>query len=217
MKNYFLLTLLALFIVSYAQDNSIIDTPNKSDFSYNNKTSDENQKLDTLYTYDVNLYETSTPFGIKYTVNGKEITKKKYDKYRQYWQAMDGCTPCLLRTFDEDDKIKYEAFQYIDCLCGEYTGYYKDGSTKVKGQFMKNPNETWENIKTQQFCNRRDGKWTYFFPNGTFEKLEVYKNGVLIGTKGNSELVPAMNVKNREDSTQDSEIEKKKPFFKRKN
>ncbi|MCB9075090.1 MAG: hypothetical protein H6552_06100 [Chitinophagales bacterium] len=82
---------------------------------------------------------------------------------------------------------------------------------------MKNPNETWENIKTQQFCNRRDGKWTYFFPNGTFEKLEVYKNGVLIGTKGNSELVPAMNVKNREDSTQDSEIEKKKPFFKRKN
>ncbi|MCB9075089.1 MAG: hypothetical protein H6552_06095 [Chitinophagales bacterium] len=110
MKNYFLLTLLVLFFISYAQDNSIINTPNKTDFSYNNKTSDEIQKLDTLYTYDVNLYETSTPFGIKYTVNGKEITKKKYDKYRQYWQAMDGCTPCLLRTFDEDDKIKYEAF-----------------------------------------------------------------------------------------------------------
>lgn len=73
-----------LFFVSYAQENST-ETPNKTDFSYNNKVSNENQELDTLYTYDVNLYETSTPFGIKYTVNGKEITKKKYDKYRQYW------------------------------------------------------------------------------------------------------------------------------------
>ncbi len=172
-------------------DNS--NTNKQPDFTYDN-TVNSTKKLDTLRTYNVDLYETSTPFGIKYTANGKEITKKQYDEFKWYWTSVDACTPCQLRTFDEENNLMYEAFQYENCLCGDYVSYYKDGSKKVIGQFMPNPTTSWENIKQQNFCNRKTGAWKYFLPNGTIEKVEEYKNGVLVNvSKGNSELMPSEN------------------------
>jgi len=216
MKYFVFLFFISLHVWIFAQENSENLTP-ETNFSYNNTAQDSSRILDTLYTYNVDLYETTTPFGIKYTVNGKEITKKQYDKYRQYWRAIDACTPCLLRTFDMNDKIMYEAYQYVDCLCGQYTEFYKDGSIKTEGQFMKNPDNNWQNFNAQQFCNRKTGIWKYFYSNGTVEKIEEYLNGVLVTTKGNSEMIPAIDVYNRENQQEDMTIENKKPFFNRKN
>jgi hypothetical protein len=220
MKN--IITLLLSIWCSYilAQDTPA-ETPQKTDFSYNN-TQDSIKKLDTLRTYNVDLYETQTPFGVKYTVNGREITKKKYDEYRSYWTTLDACTPCLLNTYDVDDDLMHVAYQYETCLCGEYTAYYKDGSKKMEGNFMNNPNGNWDNYKLQQFCNRKIGEWKYYYPNGNIEKIEEYQNGVLVKViKGKTELVPAVDVyKRNQQNTYDNEeeedtLKEKKSIFQR--
>ncbi len=139
-------------------------------------------KLDTLRSYDVFLEERMTPFGIAYMCNGTEITKKKYLEYKQFWNATGACKPCLLYTYDDKDQLKYVAYQYQDCLCGSYTEYYKDGKLKVEGQFLNVVSDNWQNINDRKVCNKRDGNWTYYLPNGVVEKTELYASGILKNT-----------------------------------
>lgn len=223
MKYISFLSLLLLQIALVAQDDLDIETLDirnqKKDFTYNNAANIELKKLDTLRTYNVDLYETNTPFGIKYTVNGKEITKQKYLDYKKYWNTVDACQPCLLHTYDAADDIMYIAYQYENCLCGKYISYYKGGSKKVEGNFMTNPSNNWENYKNEQFCNRKQGIWKYFLANGNVEKIEEYQNGVLVKVeKGKSEMTPAVNIYNREQNIENEEqgnSEKKKNIFQR--
>ncbi len=148
-------------------------------FSQNNIN--QNQKLDTLRTYDVYLEERLTPFGIAYICNGNEITKSKYFEYKRFWDAAGACLPCLLYTYAANDKLKHVAFQYEDCLCGSYKEYHENETLKVEGQFRKNVDGNWENMQKNRQCNIRIGKWTYLNDLGNIEKVETYSNdGVLI-------------------------------------
>lgn len=168
------------------------------------------KKLDTLRTYDVFLEERPTPFGTAYMCNGNEITHQKYLIYKQFWNATGACKPCLLYTYDDKDQLKYIAFQYEDCLCGSYVEYYKDGTKKVEGQFIQNNSQNWKDIKARNLCNKRDGVWTYYLPNGETEKVELYVDGKL---KEEKNIPPPTDTKNQ--STKINEQVPKKGIFQR--
>lgn len=178
------------FLTANAQDEIDIVNPYeikatrsaKADTFYfiQNKSIGENQKLDTLRSYDVYLEERPTPFGTAYMCNGVEITKKKYAEYKIFWNASGACKPCMLYTYNSKDELKYVAFQYEDCLCGSYKEYYPEGAVRTEGQFKVNTTGNWENLKYRNLCSIRDGLWTYYFEDGIIEKTESYNDGKLI-------------------------------------
>lgn len=149
-------------------------------FTQNKIPTPEITKQDTFRTYDVFLEERVTPFGIAYMCNGKEVTKQKYSDYKLFWNSMGACQPCLLYTYNDKNELKHIAYQYEDCLCGEYKEFYPEGNIKIQGQFMQNPTNTWENIKSKGVCSKRDGKWTYYTEEGNVLKVETYTGGKLI-------------------------------------
>ena len=169
------------------------------------------KNLDTLRTYDVFLEERTTPFGIAYMCNGAEVTKSRYMEMKRFWNAADACQPCLLYTYNNKDQLKYVAYQYENCLCGEYKEYYPEGQLKVEGQFREN--------------------LTYYLENGNVEKIEVYVDGKLkevknaantnlpstvLPSKSNNSLHPS-NTKSsvpQEQQTQEEPTEKKNIFQK---
>lgn len=174
-------------------------------------------KLDTLRSYDVFLEERMTPFGIAYICNGNEVTKKKYLEYKQFWNASGACKPCLLYTYDDKDQLKYEAYQYQDCLCGSYKEYYKDGTLKVEGQFKNVATDNWEKLSSRDVCNLRNGIWIYYFDNGVTEKTETYIDGKLkdsfTPTVNITSVKKTTNTQNADD--EDEETTQKKGLFKR--
>lgn len=148
-------------------------------------------KTDTLRMYSVFLDAKNTPFGTMYTANGKEIKREKYEEYKSSWEATGSCKPCVMYTYDSNDKLKIVSFQYETCLCGEYTEYFADGNPRVKGQFQQNASGDWLNMKARGLCNIRIGEWYYYKPNNILEKVEVYENGVLLRVeKGEMHIVP---------------------------
>ncbi|MFN8237908.1 MAG: hypothetical protein U0T77_07025 [Chitinophagales bacterium] len=200
-----------VFLTANAQDEIDIVNPYeikssrsaKADTFYftQHKTTTENQKLDTLRSYDVYLEERPTPFGTAYMCNGVEITKKKYAEYKLFWNASGACKPCMLYTYNNKDELKYVAFQYEDCLCGSYKEYYPEGALKTEGQFKPNTSGSWENLKYRNMCSIRDGLWTYYFEDGTIEKTETYKEGKLISSS--NPLNTTGNVKKENTQTPD--------------
>lgn len=182
-------------------------TQNKIAINFNEK-----KKLDTLRSYDVFLEERQTPFGTAYICNGNEVTKKKYLEFKRFWNAAGACKPCLLYTYNDKDQLKYVAFQYQDCLCGEYKEYYPEGNLKVEGQFKIIQSNNYENLNIRNQCNVREGIWTYYFENGVTEKTETYVDGKLKDSITNSN-------QNNKSSDVDEDIENnnssKKGLFKK--
>lgn len=180
-------------------------------------TINSKKQLDTLRSYDVFLEERITPFGIAYMCNGAEITKKKYLEYKQFWNAAGACKPCLLYTYDDKDQLKYVAYQYQDCLCGSYEEYYQDGKLKVQGQFINVSSDNMDVINNRKVCNKRDGIWTYYLPNGVTEKTETYVNGVLKNTTTPAVIITSVKqspIQNKNVS-EDEDTLPKKSLFKR--
>jgi antitoxin component YwqK of YwqJK toxin-antitoxin module len=136
--------------------------------------------LDTLKTYDVNLDEQMTTWGRKYFANGKEVTKDQYMMYKEHWDISQKCTPCILSTYDHQDRIKHVAVQFAECMVGDYTEYHSNGQLKATGQFRQNPSTDWSNLRMRNLCSVRDGKWTYYNANGKAEWVEYYENGSLL-------------------------------------
>lgn len=186
-------------------------------FSQNNVN--QLKKIDTLRTFDVYLEERITPFGIAYMCNGAEVTKSKYFNYKKFWDASGACLPCLLYTYGADDKLKYTAFQYEDCLCGSYKSYHENEMLKVEGQFRENQDGNWKDMQSKRQCNIRIGKWTYYTETGVVDKIENYSNdGVLLDTK----LIPKNSIsssktKNNLDTNDENSSDQpvKKGLFKR--
>lgn len=208
---FFLLLILLSVNTIFAQDEIDIVDPYEmkvsrskeaDTFYFTQKNIDINNKakLDTLRSYDVFLEERPTPFGTAYMCNGKEVTKQQYLNYKKLWNAYGACTPCLLYTYDDKDELKYTAYQYEDCLCGEYKEYYKDKKIKLVGQFKQNTTANWDNYKMRNICNIRDGLWTYYFEDGSVQKTELYEDGRLKESKQ-----PFVNTVSTSNNNQSSE------------
>ena len=175
------------------------------------------QKMDTLRSYDVFLEERPTPFGTAYMCNGQEVTKNRFFELKRFWNAYGSCQPCMLYTYDDKNQLKYNSFQYEDCLCGSYTEYYPEKIKKVEGQFKENTTGNWENMRARNLCNIRDGIWTYFFPNGEVERTETYVDGKLkdVSNKPVNSSGSSQNKKVNPAASASDESDAKKGFIQR--
>lgn len=137
---------------------------------------------DTLKTYDVFLEVNKTLWGgMEYKANGKLVSEENYNKYKMAWDATWACKPCNLVTLDAQDHIKHVAFQYQNCLAGDYKEFFSNGKLKTEGQFKKNPDErNWNNLSERGICNLRQGRWTFYSEDGSVQKVEFYENGTLL-------------------------------------
>ena len=143
-------------------------------------TSNIYPQLDTMETYDVTLSEVTGPNGAHYYVNDEEVHRKTYDRYKALWDNIEKCTPCFLKSYDENHVLMRGSVQYTDCSVGLYIEYYPDGATKLIGHFKQNATHDWHNLAKRHYCTIKDGQWTYYDKNGRVIKLESYKEGKLV-------------------------------------
>lgn len=138
----------------------------------------KNLKTRKFYTVSSS---TRTSNGEKeYNVNGKKVDKSTYNKYHSTWSSMENCTPCILKSYDENDILIRQAVQYFDCGVGWFKKYYPNGNLKLTGFYKENSTGKWKNLSDRGYCNVKNSKWTYFNQNGDTLYSEFWDNGQFI-------------------------------------
>lgn len=138
------------------------------------KTSYKNLEVKRFYSI---MTESTTINGkAVYKANGKEVTKEKYDKYTKSRTAIEECKPCILETYDENEKLQVKAVQYKDCCVGFWIGYYPNGKVKTAGQYRENESGIWDPLWDHGYCIKH-GIWTEFNDKGKPVKTEEYNFG----------------------------------------
>lgn len=140
------------------------------------KTSYHN--LEVKRFYSVNTESTTINGKIVYKGNGKVISKEQYDKFNASRKNLEECTPCILETYNENDKIVIRAAQYKDCCVGSWIGFYPSGKMKTIGHYRENETGIWDPLWDNGYCIKH-GTWTELSENGKPIKTEVYNFGSL--------------------------------------
>jgi hypothetical protein len=129
--------------------------------------------------YKVN-YSSSLINGVTvYKINNNEVTKSNYDKYHDNWINMETCKPCILKTYDINNKLLYKGIQYTDCRVGFWIEYFPNGKVKLIAHYKENESSDWNNAWNRGFC-KLDGACTYFNDKGQINYTEYWKQGEFI-------------------------------------
>ncbi len=126
--------------------------------------------------YRVGYSSSSTDGKTTYKLNDKEVSKSTYDKYHDTWKNMETCKPCILVTYDINDKLLYKGIQYTDCPVGFWIEYFPNGKVKLIGYYKENTSGNWDSAWDRGFC-RPDGTFTYFNDKGEELYSEYWKDG----------------------------------------
>src|SRR5688572_14497451 len=104
------------------------------------------------------------------TCLGQEINKSIYSNLPvvrlKTSNDYDRCRPCILETYDKNNKLIRKAVQYTDCIAGFYKEYYPNGQIKVNGQTKENASGNWKNAYERGMCMNKTGEWTYYSEDG---------------------------------------------------
>ena len=140
------------------------------------------KKLATKKMYSVSLSFHSNNGKPEYKLDGKNVSKETYDKYKSTWSNLQSCCPCLLKYYDKNEILLREIVSCTDCGVGNFKEFYPNGKVKLSGQFKENNSGDWTISTLQQrgFCSIPDGKWTYFDKKGDTLYSEFWKNGEFI-------------------------------------
>ena len=170
MKQITLLALTVLFCnLTFSQVDTIKTDTTKSVY----------KGLTTRKFYSLGYSTQSKDNITTYKINEKEVDKTTYDKYHDTWRNMETCKPCILLTYDYNDKILHKGIQYTDCPVGFWIEYFPNGKVKIIGHYKENESGNWENAYDRGFC-REDGVWTYFNEVGNKLYSEYWKDGQFI-------------------------------------
>jgi hypothetical protein len=125
-------------------------------------------------------YSTSSRDNITtYKINDKEVDKGTYDKYHSTWKNMETCKPCILLTYDYNDKLLTKGIQYTDCIVGFWIEYFPSGKVKLIGHYKENVTGNWDSAYDKGFC-RPDGIWSYFSEQSKKLYSEIWKDGQFV-------------------------------------
>lgn len=136
--------------------------------------------LETRKFYVVSFYSSSDGIDSAYRLNDMEVDKSTYDRYYDTRTSMETCKPCILMTYDINDRLLYKAIQYSDCAVGYSIEYHPNGKVKLIGHYKENPTGNWFNAWADGYCSSADGVFTYFNENGEELYSEVWKDGEFI-------------------------------------
>lgn len=134
------------------------------------------KNLEVKKFYSVSTSSTLINGNAVYKGNGKEITKEKYEKIQLSRKNLEECKPCMLETYDENDKLLIKAAQYKDCCVGSWIGYYPNGKVKTIGHYRENETDIWDPLWDHGYCIKH-GTWTEYAENGKPLKTETYNFG----------------------------------------
>ncbi len=133
--------------------------------------------LEIVKHYNVNL-SSRTGGGIAvYKVNGRQVNKQTYDKYKSTSKSWSSCCPCILKLYDEKENLLRESVSCTDCGVGWFKTYHENGNLKLTGSYMENTSGDWKNIYYAGYCNKPNGQWTYFNEKGDTLYSEFWANG----------------------------------------
>jgi antitoxin component YwqK of YwqJK toxin-antitoxin module len=135
--------------------------------------------LITKKFYNIGYSSSSTNGVTVYKMNDKEVTKSNYDKYHNTWKNMETCKPCILETYDINNKLLKKGIQYTDCPVGFWIEYFPNGKVKLIAHYKENENGDWNNAWDRGFC-RPDGAFTYFNDRGQKLYTEYWREGQFI-------------------------------------
>lgn len=144
------------------------------------KTSTVYSNLDTLKYYNVNIRSERINNSYNYWANNTPVDKDTYDKYSATWDNLNLCRPCYLMTYNKNDKLINEGFQYTDCRIGIWIEYYPTGEVKLIAHYKENDTGNWDRLGARSYCSKKDGSWIYYDIYGRIIKSEKYINGKLI-------------------------------------
>lgn len=113
-----------------------------------------------------------------YKANGKLISQDKYEMIQASRGNITSCTPCILETYDENDKMVSKSVQYQDCNVGFFISYYPNGRIKTIGHYRENDTDVWEPLWDHGYCVKH-GTWTDYNEKGKPIKIERYDFGNL--------------------------------------
>lgn len=113
-----------------------------------------------------------------YKIDNKEVSQAVYDKYHKAWKDVQNCKPCMLETYDANDRLLYKAVKYTDCPVGEWISYYPGGKIKEKGMYRENESGVWDDLWNSGYCIKH-GSWTYYDEKGKVIREEKYSFGNL--------------------------------------
>lgn len=152
-----------------------------------NKEISTYENLPTKKTYSVSLSSSQRGGYTSYKVDGVKVGKEVYQKYKDGLDNMDACCPCILMTYDKNEKLISEAIQCTDCVVGYLKEYYPNGKVKLLAQYKENPTGDWSNISNRGYCYKEDGTWLYYNENGEIVSIEIWKDGEFIEQKPKGE------------------------------
>lgn len=138
------------------------------------------KNLKTKKFYYAHLSKNKIDGKSTYKVNGKEVSKFKYNKYDSKWKNMENCCPCILEAYDVNENLINQTVSCTDCGVGWFKEYYMNGNIKLMGAYKGNTTGNWSNIYERGFCNVPDGKWTYFNEDGDTLYSEFWNKGLFV-------------------------------------
>jgi antitoxin component YwqK of YwqJK toxin-antitoxin module len=155
-----------------------------SSFAFAQKDAEKTvyKNLEVKRFYSVTT-ESNVVKGVEvYKGNGKIITKAQFEKFNASRSNMESCKPCMLETYNENEKLVTKAVQYVDCCVGTWTGYYPSGKIRTSGHYRENETGAWDQLWDHGYCIKH-GTWTEFAENGKTIKTEKYNFGSLVENK----------------------------------
>lgn len=139
---------------------------------------------DTIETYSVSLSATYGGEVARYYVNGKEVEKRIYDRYRIPVEKATKCHPCIQKNYNVDNELISITTQYgPDCLVGSIITFYPKGKIKMRGQYQQKTSVNGSNLSDHNYCSIPEGKWYYYSSMGDIIKVETYVEGKLVNTE----------------------------------
>ena len=163
MKYIFSLSSLLIFTVSFSQKDTM-------------KSIYKNLPILKLYTITT---ETVTEKGtVVYKAGGKAVDKATYEKYATSAKNMTQCKPCIMETYDKNNKLASRAIKYLDCPVGYWLNYYPSGKIKSIGHYRENESDIWDPLWDAGYCMKH-GWWTDYNEKGKVIKKERYEFGSL--------------------------------------
>lgn len=134
--------------------------------------------LEVRKFYNVTLKIDSLNGKAVYKADGKEISKATYDKFQSTRKNVENCRPCIIETYNANEKLLFKADKYEDCPVGQWIVYYPSGKIKEIGHYRQNDTGNWDDMWNSAYCIKH-GRWTYYDEKGKPTKTEMYDFGNL--------------------------------------
>lgn len=136
----------------------------------------KNLPVQKFYTVQT---ETVTEKGtVVYKAGGKAVDKATYETYANSTKAMSQCKPCILETYDNNNKLSSRAIKYLDCPVGYWLNYYPSGKIKTIGHYRENESDIWDPLWDAGYCMKH-GTWIEYDEKGKVTAFEIYDFGNL--------------------------------------